>query len=186
MKLILASASPRRRELFSMIGLDFSVIVSEVEEIVPDGVGPDELVMSLAKQKAEAVFLEHGGDCVVGADTIVYLDNEIIGKPRDERDAALILRKLAGRTHTVYTGLAVLSGNDCDIVCDTTDVTFAPMTDAEIDWYISTGEPLDKAGAYGIQGPGGMFVNSIVGNYFTVIGLPLPKLYQLLKKHEII
>lgn len=181
--LILASESPRRRELMRLTGLDFTVVTSHVEEHPPEGAGPAETVSALALQKAQAVFSSHPQDCVIGADTIVYLDGDILGKPHTPENAKKYLSRMQGRQHTVYTGVAVLCGEQTDVRVCTTDVTFAPMSDAEIDWYVSTGEPLDKAGAYGVQGPGGMFVEKIVGNYFNVIGLPLPMLYQMLSRH---
>ena len=180
MRLILASESPRRRELLSMLGFPYEAIVSAVEEKVPAGIAPDALVEMLALQKAEAVMRLHADACVIGADTVVYIDGQIVGKPRDDADAASILRLLQGRTHTVYTGVAVLTPSRRNIKHDVTRVTFAPMTEREIDWYVSTGEPRDKAGAYGIQGPGGMFVERVEGNYFTIIGMPLPLLYRML------
>lgn len=181
MELILASQSPRRQELLKLIGLRYRIVVSDVEESVPKGATPGELVEHLAWEKAHAVHSAHAADCVIGADTIVYIDGRIIGKPADDTDAARILGTLQGRTHTVYTGVAVLSPSGEDIRHAETKVTFARMTQAEIDWYIGTGEPRDKAGAYGIQGPGGMFVERIEGNYFNVIGMPLPLLYRMLR-----
>lgn len=181
MNIILASESPRRRELLTLIGLPFTVITSHVEECPPDHVTPDQYVMALAAQKARAVFSAHPDDCVIGADTVVYLDGDILGKPHTPENAKKFLTRMQGRTHTVYTGLAVLSPGRTDVRCCTTDVTFAPMSEAEIDWYVSTGEPLDKAGAYGVQGPAGVFVSRIDGNYFNVIGMPLPLLYQMLR-----
>lgn len=178
--IILASKSPRRQELFSLIGLTYRVIVSDVEETVPPNSAPDELVMALALQKARAVHCDYPNDCVVGADTVVYIDEEIIGKPHDVADAKRILNRLQGRTHVVYTGVAVLSPRGEDVRHAQTRVTFAPMREEEIDWYIQTGEPMDKAGAYGIQGPGGIFVERVEGNYFNVIGMPLPLLYRML------
>lgn len=181
MDLILASQSPRRRELFELIGLPFTALVSEADEDIPFE-EPGTYVEKLALRKAEAVFAEHPKACVVGADTIVWLDGAIIGKPRDEADAYHILRTLSGRTHTVYTGLAVLAPNSREVLHDITKVTFAPLTDEEIWAYIRTGEPMDKAGAYGVQGKGAIFVERVEGCYFTVIGLPVPQLYQALSK----
>jgi septum formation protein len=186
MRLILASQSPRRRELLALMGLTFDIVVSEVEETVPENIGPGELVEQLALHKAHAVRELHPEACVVGADTIVYIGGEIMGKPRDDADAARILNRLQGRTHTVYTGVAVLTPGGTDIRHDATRVTFAPMSEKEIAWYVATGEPRDKAGAYGIQGPGGMFVERVEGNYFTVIGMPLPLLYRMLQKAGVI
>ncbi|MEG1523604.1 MAG: Maf family protein [Clostridia bacterium] len=182
--IILASQSPRRRELLALMGLQFDVITSHVTEIPPVGAGPEETVRTLALQKAQAVAINHPYDCIIGADTIVYLDGDIFGKPHTPENAKKYLTRMQGRQHTVYTGVALLTGGHADVRCCTTDVTFAPMTDAEIDWYISTGEPLDKAGAYGVQGPGGIFVEKISGNYFNVIGMPLPLLYRMLKENH--
>lgn len=184
MRIILASQSPRRRELMEMLHIPYEAIVSEVEEIVPDDIAPGALVETLAHQKAQAVSLQYPEACVIGADTIVYIDEEIVGKPKDDADAQRILTKLAGRSHDVYTGVAVLTPKGAEVRHDVTHVTFAPMTQQEIDWYVGTGEPRDKAGAYGIQGPGGVFVDCVEGNYFTVIGLPLPLLYRMLKNAE--
>ena len=136
----------------------------------------------LALRKAAAVFSERPDACVVGADTIVWLDGQIIGKPRDEADAYRILRTLSGRTHTVYTGLAILWPGGQQVFHDTTRVTFASLSDGEIWAYIRTGEPLDKAGAYGVQGLGAILVERVEGCYFTVIGLPVPKLYRALRE----
>jgi len=182
MRLVLASQSPRRRELLSMLGFPYEAIISAVEENVPAHIAPDALVETLALRKAEAVAKLCPDACVIGADTIVYIGGEIVGKPRDDADAARILRLLQGRAHTVYTGVAVLTPDRRDVRHDATQVTFAPMTEREIAWYVATGEPRDKAGAYGIQGPGGMFVERVEGNYFTVIGMPLPLLYRMLRE----
>ncbi len=181
MDLILASKSPRRRELFELIGLPFTPVVSPADEDIPF-TDPGTYVERLALRKAEPVFAQHPQACVVGADTIVWLDDTIIGKPRDAQDADRILHALSGRTHTVYTGLAVLAPGSRQILHDTTRVTFRKLEDWEIRAYIHTGEPLDKAGAYGIQGLGAILVERVEGCYFTVIGLPIPRLYQALLK----
>ena len=184
MELILASQSPRRRELFELIGLSFTALVSPADENIPL-TDPGSYVEALALRKAEAVFASHPAACVVGADTIVWLDGEIIGKPRDEGDAYRILRSLSGRTHTVYTGLAVLAPGSRQILHDTTQVTFRSLEDDEIWAYIRSGEPMDKAGAYGVQGvrsTTAILVERINGCYFTVIGLPVPKLYLALRQ----
>jgi len=180
MKIILASQSPRRRELLTLMGLDFTVITSDIEENPPHGAAVDAYVSALALQKAEAVAKDHPNACVIGADTVVYLDGDILGKPHTPENAKKFLSRMQGRQHTVYTGVAVIANGKSDIRVDTTNVTFAPMSESEIDWYVSTGEPLDKAGAYGVQGPGGIFVKQIDGNYFNVIGMPLPILYHML------
>ena len=180
MEIILASQSPRRRELLTLMGLDFTVITSDVEENPPCGVSVDQYVSALALQKAEAVAKDHPNACVIGADTVVYLDGDILGKPHTAENAKKYLTRMQGKQHTVFTGVAVIVNGKADVRVATTDVTFTPMSENEIDWYVSTGEPLDKAGAYGVQGPGGIFVEKIDGNYFNVIGMPLPLLYQML------
>ena len=181
MRIILASESPRRRELLALMGLDFTVVTSNVEETAPEGASAEETVRALALQKAQAVAALHPDDCVIGADTVVELGGDILGKPHTPENAKRYLLRMQGRRHIVYTGVAVITGGKADVRCCRTDVTFCPMSEAEIDWYVSTGEPLDKAGAYGVQGPGGVFVDRVEGNYFNVMGMPLPLLYQMLK-----
>ena len=178
--IILASSSPRRRELLSMIGLNYVIETSGEEEVQPHGLPPAEFVKTLAQQKAQPVADLHPSDCVIGADTIVYLEGDILGKPHTPDVAKAYLSRMQGKKHVVFTGVAVLKSGKVDVRhCETT-VTFAPMTTREIDAYVATGEPLDKAGAYGVQGPGGIFVERVEGNYFNVIGLPLPMLYNML------
>lgn len=178
--IILASSSPRRKELLSMIGLDYVVETSGEEEIQPHGLPPADYVKTLALQKAQPVASLHPKDCVIGADTIVYLEGDILGKPHTPEIAKAYLTRMQGKSHVVYTGVAVLKNERADVRCCETEVTFASMTEREIDAYVATGEPLDKAGAYGVQGPGGVFVERVEGNYFNVIGLPLPMLYRML------
>ncbi len=184
MNLILASKSPRRFDLMKMLGFPFSVVESDISEEDEQIQSPWEYVEHLASKKAESVYHKHPEDCIIGFDTIVYIDGEILGKPHTPENAVAYLKKLRGRTHLVYTGVCVLLGNQVLVSHDCTKVHFIEMTDAEIEWYVSTGEPLDKAGAYGIQGPAALFVDSIQGNYFNVVGLPIPLLYQMLKKVE--
>jgi septum formation protein len=178
--IILASSSPRRRELLSMIGLDYVIETSGDEEVQPHGLSPAEFVKTLALQKAQPVADLHPCDCVIGADTIVYLEGDILGKPHSPEVAKAYLTRMQGKSHIVFTGVAVLKKGNVDVRHCETRVTFAPMTEREIDAYVATGEPLDKAGAYGVQGPGGVFVERVEGNYFNVIGLPLPLLYRML------
>lgn len=178
--IILASSSPRRRELLSMIGLDFTIVTSGEEEIQPHGLPPAEFVKTLALQKAQPVADLHPNDCVIGADTIVFLEGDILGKPHTPEVAKAYLTRMQGKSHVVFTGVAVLKDGNADVRHCETKVTFASMTEQEIDTYVATGEPLDKAGAYGVQGPGGIFVERVEGNYFNVIGLPLPMLYKML------
>lgn len=180
MELILASASPRRREMLTLMGYDFTVKPSQAEENISH-CAPGEYVSRLARVKAAAVAEENPGCCVLGSDTIVYLDGEILGKPRDEEDAFHILSTLSGRTHTVFTGVAIIVGDKETIFYDKAEVTFKTLEPDEIRDYIATGEPMDKAGAYGIQGPATVLVEKIDGCYFTVIGLPNPKVYDALK-----
>lgn len=180
MGLILASQSPRRHDILHWMGIPFETEVCDAPEIVPSGLSPQETVKALALQKAAYARKLHPADHVLGADTIVVLDGVIYGKPHDKAQAKAFLRALQGREHTVYTGVALLYGDAQDVRCCATTVRFRPMQDAEIDWYISTGEPMDKAGAYGLQGLGSVFVEGMVGNYFNVIGLPAPMVYEML------
>lgn len=180
MELILASQSQRRRELFDLIGLKYTCIPSNADENVAF-TRPDQFVEELALRKAAAVKAAHPGACVVGSDTIVWLDNEIIGKPKDRQDAYRILRTLSGRTHTVYTGIAVLTDDSTQLCHETTDVTFEELSDELIWDYIDTGDPMDKAGSYGVQGLGAMLVKKVDGCYFTVIGLSVPRLCEMLR-----
>lgn len=181
MDLILASASARRRELLELMGYDFEVIPADANERIAP-CAPDAFAKALALVKARAVSGARPGACVVGCDTIVWLDGEIIGKPADEADALRILTKLSGRAHTVYTGVAILSKGRENVFCDQTRVVFNRLSESELLSYIATGEPLDKAGAYGIQGPGSFLVSRVEGCYFTVMGLPNPRLYRALRE----
>lgn len=180
MKLILASGSARRRELLELMGYDFEVRITNADENIKL-CAPGEYVEKLALRKARDVFSAQPDACVVGCDTIVWLDGEIIGKPTNAEDAFCILKKLSGRQHTVYTGIAVLAGNSIQVLHDETQVKFTRLSDEELRAYISTGDPLDKAGAYGIQGPGSILVERVDGCYFTVMGLPNPLLYAALR-----
>ena len=182
MELILASQSPRRREVMAWMGIPCQNEVCTEPESVPDGLSCEQTVMHLAEQKAAFALRLHPDACVIGADTVVELDGEIIGKPKSKEDAIRTLKRMQGRRHTVYTGVAVLKQGYSDVRCVTTGVRFRPMTDKEIEWYVSTGDPLDKAGSYGVQGIGCVFVDSVEGNYFNVIGLPAPTLYEMLLK----
>lgn len=180
-EIILASASPRRRELLALAGVDFAVKVADVEEVIPENASPDEVVKSLAMQKASAVAQENPDSIVIGSDTVVALDGAILGKPRDEEDAVRMLKALSGRSHTVYTGVAIIHGEKISNFCEATEVVFNQLTEDEIRNYVATKEPMDKAGAYGIQGKGCVLVEKIVGDYFNVVGLPVSRLYKELK-----
>lgn len=183
MSLILASASPRRRELLQTAGLPFNVHVSKAQEHIEPGTAPTDAVMQLAKQKAIAVAAECPDDLVLGADTIVVCDGIILGKPTDRADAARMLRLLSGRTHCVYTGVCFVQNGQAQTFFEKTQVTFYPLTDDEIQSYIDTGEPMDKAGAYGIQGRGCTLVQSICGDYFNVVGLPVAAVCRKLREY---
>jgi septum formation protein len=192
--LILASASPRRRELLSFLGAPFRAIATDAEEhagpappaiiaaLPPAPLALDSHPTLLAWHKAQAACVQTPEGVIIGADTIVVLDGDVLGKPRDADHARVLLRRLSGRTHTVYTGLAVLepSGNRAQFDLAASAVTIAALTDAEIAAYVATDEPLDKAGAYGIQGLGGRLVREVVGSYTCVVGLPLVALHRLL------
>ncbi len=182
MKVILASASPRRRELLVSIGLDFEVIPSHVPEVHEAGESPAGYVTRLSREKAQEVAKQHPGRWIVAADTIVVLGEAVLEKPADEEDARRMLGMIAGKTHVVYTGLTLLKGAQIDTEIATSDVTMLPLTSAEIAWYVQTGEPLDKAGAYAVQGRGAMFIDRIDGSYTNVVGLPLATLYRMLRR----
>lgn len=177
-KIILASASPRRKELMELAGYDFEVICADIVEVVPEEAMPQEVVMSLALQKAQAVAAEHKEAVVIGSDTVVALDGKILGKPHSEQEACEMLRSLSGRTHKVFTGVAIVCGDKVKNFFDETDVEFYSLGDDEIKKYVATGEPTDKAGAYGIQGKGSVLVKRINGDFFSVMGLPIAKLYR--------
>ncbi len=189
-RIILGSASPRRRELLSQIGVEFTVRVSEKEEIYKSNI-PEEIVKELSLMKAENIASEIDGNIedtvVIGADTIVALDHEILGKPADEEDAVRMLTRLQGRGHQVYTGVAVLdfgSDGEKNVINYSveTNVYVNAMTDDEIRDYVATKDPMDKAGAYGIQGRFAAYIDRIDGDYYNVVGLPVSRVYQTLKE----
>ncbi len=193
MKYILASASPRRRELIRTLGVDFEICPSDCPEVLEEGLGFDETVMGLARLKAENVFGKYGYEkdvLVVGADTIVVLDNRILGKPKDREDAFAALCAIRGRSHIVYTGMCLISnkdGKNNTILCyDKTEVFMTDIADDEIINYIESGEPMDKAGSYGIQGRGSLFIERIKGNYNTVVGLNISQLYNIMKRNNLL
>ncbi|HZK65921.1 MAG TPA: Maf family protein [Chloroflexota bacterium] len=183
-KLILASQSPRRDALLKQIGLDFEVIPSNSTEDLLPGASPRDIAEALAMEKALSVASGLGDGIVIGADTVVVLEEEILGKPLDEEDARRMLSNLSGREHQVITGLAVVDAATGRSLGDSvvTDVQFAPLSPELIDRYVATGEPLDKAGAYAIQGHGALLVAGISGCYSNVVGLPLRRLAEML--HE--
>ena len=180
-KIILASQSPRRRELIGNITTDFEVIVSPAEERLPEGLAPEDAPAYLARLKAAAVARDYPDRLVIGADTIVLLGDRLLGKPKDADDARDMLRLLSGRSHTVITGCCLMLGGRERSFSQSTRVEFYPLTDREIDGYIATGEPFDKAGAYGIQGKGMLLVKGVEGDYFNVMGLPVGMLSRELR-----
>lgn len=184
-RLILASSSPRRKELLSMNLLSYEVIPSTIQEVMDPSLSPEELVCSLARQKAEDVFRSHSEDVVLGADTIVVYDGSALGKPSDREDAIRVLRTLSGQTHTVYTGVCILSDDVTRSFVVSTDVTFWELSETEIEAYVNSGEPFDKAGSYGIQGLGARLVQSIAGDYYSVVGLPVSKVVRELESFGI-
>ena len=183
-KIVLASTSPRRAELLKQIGVEFELASGNVQERPHPDEAPADYITRLARAKVMAVAREREAGLIVGADTVVVLDGQLLGKPKDEADAERMLRSLSGRWHAVMTGVAlhdVTTGQEV-AAFDKTLVRFARLSNQEIDWYVKTGEPMDKAGAYGIQGLGGLFVDEIAGNYYNVVGLPLPLVYRLARR----
>ena len=181
-KIILASASPRRKELLSVITEDFLILPSDAEEIIPGDISADETAEYLAKIKAQAVAADHPQDVVIGADTCVVVGNEILGKPVDSNDAKRMLNLLSGKTHKVITGCAIISDGKTLSFSSKTEVEFYPLSETQIEEYINSLEPYDKAGSYAIQGKASLFVKGIKGDYFNVVGLPVAELNLKLKE----
>ncbi len=187
MNIVLASSSPRRRELMEMLEVENLLILpAKGEEVPPEHSSGEELVKALALAKArEVAALRPAEDVVIGADTIVWVDSRPFGKPHSEEEAAAMLRRLSGDCHTVYTGVAVLHGGIETVEAEESRVWFRELSEEEIRRYIATGEPMDKAGAYGAQGRGALFVRAIEGDFFNVMGLPLCRLGQMLKQQGV-
>ena len=179
MHLILASQSPRRRELLGLFRRPFTVQVADIDETMDDTLPPYDEVARVSRAKAEAIAREKD-DIVVAADTIVVCAGQTLGKPRTEAEAAQMLRLLSGRDHQVMTGMTVLRGDRAVICTEVTDIHFRELSDKEIESYIATGEPMDKAGSYGIQGGAALFAERMVRDYYNVMGLPGCRLYQIL------
>ena len=185
MELILASQSPRRKEILSLLDIPFKIMVSDADETIQKGLPPYFIAESLSLKKAAAVAKNIDTHAIViGADTIVVSDGKILGKPVDENDAKAMLASLSGKTHSVISGVTVMDTKSAksESFYVETEVTFCQLSDEEIADYVESGESMDKAGAYAIQGRGGKFVEKISGDYFNVVGLPLSRLYQVLKK----
>lgn len=182
MKIVLASQSPRRKELLGRMGLEFVTQASKIDESAFDGLEARELVATLSREKAQWIARQLDGETlVIGADTVVVRDGAALGKPKDAEDAVAMLLSLSGRDHQVCTGVTVCRGDRVLTQVEETQVTFRDLTETEVRQYVSTGEPMDKAGAYGIQGLGGLLVEGIRGDYSNVVGLPVCRLGQMLK-----
>ena len=182
MKIVLASQSPRRKELLGRMGLEFVTQASKIDESAFDGLEARELVATLSREKAQWIARQLDGETlVIGADTVVVRDGAALGKPKDAEDAVAMLLSLSGRDHQVCTGVTVCRGDRVLTQVEETQVTFRDLMETEVRQYVSTGEPMDKAGAYGIQGLGGLLVEGIRGDYSNVVGLPVCRLGQMLK-----
>ncbi len=179
--IILASQSPRRRELMGKLNIPFTVRVADIDETMDPNLPPQEEVANVSRRKADAIACGHD-DIVIAADTIVVCDGRVLGKPKDEQDARAMLLLLSGRSHQVMTGMTLRKGGRCICHTEITDVHFRPLSGEDIDDYIRTGEPMDKAGAYGIQGGAAVFVDKLSGDYFNVVGLPVCRLQMLLRQ----
>lgn len=184
MQIVLASKSPRRREILNLMGIsDYLVHPAQCDETVPEGLPPSEIVRTISGRKAQAAAAEFSEEAVIiAADTLVFVDGAALGKPKDEADAARMLRLLSGRGHEVYTGVTVMHRGKTLSAHERTEVFFRELTDFEIAAYIATGEPMDKAGAYGAQGIGSVIVKRIDGDFFNVMGLCAAQLYDMLRE----
>ena len=184
-KLALASSSPRRAELLRNARISFTVFPAEAPEVRRHQEWPEDFVRRLAGEKAAAVFAKHPDKYVLGADTVVIVEGQMLGKPKDAQDAARMLHLLSGGSHLVTTGVCLRGPGVDDTRAETTRVSFSPIGDAEIAEYVATGEPMDKAGAYGIQGIASRWVTHLDGCYFNVMGLPVPMVYRMLREHGV-
>jgi septum formation protein len=183
--LILASRSPRRKEICELLGLEFEIIPAQSEVPLDTDILPEKAVERVAEEKAREVFLKHPDSVVIGADTAVYVDNTFLGKPESKADAVRMLKMLSGKIHSVITGVSVISKNKTVTFSEKAQVEFKVLSDEEIEYYISTHEPDDKAGAYAVQGIGARFIKGINGDFYTVMGLPCHRLYEVLRKEKI-
>ena len=185
MKVILASASPRRKEILQNTKLNFDIQKSDIEEVILENESPEDMVVRLAYEKAFDVAKRNTDRLVIGADTIVALDNEVLGKPTDQNEAYQMIKRLSNKTHKVITGISLINLKENKIIKDyvVSFVTFKDLSEDSIKDYINTNESLDKAGAYGIQGYGALLVKNIQGDYFNIVGLPISRLSDLLKNH---
>jgi septum formation protein len=181
--IILTSASPRRRELLANAGIEFTAASADIDETPRPGEAPLALAQRLAREKAQAVAAAHPGEFILAADTIVVIDGQILNKPADATDAARMLRLLSGHWHQVITGVCLMARGGATVAAETTRVYFESLTAKEVEDYIRSGEPMDKAGAYGIQGLASRFIPRIEGDYFNVVGLPVALVWRLLKEN---
>ena len=182
--LVLASASPRRQELLRNAGIEFVVHPAHVPEVPQKNESPKAYAERLACEKAQAVSRQRPGDVVLGADTVVIVDSAILEKPADAADAARMLRMLSGREHSVTTGVCLVGSGFEDVRSETTQVTFSPLSGDDIDFYVASGEPMDKAGAYAIQGIASRWISRIEGDYSNVVGLPVSLVYRMLREYD--
>ncbi|MEQ1606786.1 MAG: Maf family protein [Pyrinomonadaceae bacterium] len=185
-KLILASGSPRRSEILNSVGWEFTKHVADIDETEHEGEPPHDYVVRLACEKAEAVALNYPNNIVLGADTTVVINNQIIAKPLDIDDAKRMLTMLSGNWHEVLTGVAVVENGETRSGIQSTRVKFAPMSAAEITFLAENGDPLDKAGAYAVQAQAALFIEGIEGDYWNVVGLPISLVYSLIKKQKVV
>lgn len=183
MRLILASGSPRRKELLATLNIPFEVIVSEFDEKIDASKPLAEEIKRLSYGKAYSVYINNKDAVVIGADTIVTIDNKVLGKPKDKEDAERMLKKLSGSIHTVITGVTIISSEKCETFASSNKVYFDKLSDEEINEYINTLEPMDKAGAYAIQGLGSKFIKKIEGDYYAIVGLPINQIYKKLRTY---
>jgi nucleoside triphosphate pyrophosphatase len=182
-KLILASGSPRRAEILGAVGWPFEVVTSGIDETLKPDEDPKAYVQRLALEKAEAVGSKRESGLILAADTTVVVDDQLLGQPEDDKDAQRMLKLLSGKWHEVLTGVALIRiGGESNLGIETTRVRFAALSQTEIDWYVSTGEPRGKAGAYGIQGKAALFVEEVSGDYFNIVGLPIRLVYEMIKR----
>ena len=182
-RVILASKSPRRRELLELLKIPFEIIVSDIDEQIDYDNDLVKEIEKLSYQKANAVFRDHPDALVIGSDTIVKIGNDVLGKPHSVEEAKQMLRELSGNTHEVVTGVTILCKENAETFSSVARVSFYPLSEEEIEEYVSTNEPMDKAGAYAIQGDAAKFIRSIEGDYYTIVGLPIAELYHRLKKY---
>ena len=185
MTLLLASSSPRRRQLLRLIGLQFEIEPSSVDEVARDGEAPADFALRAAREKALDVAARHPERLVLGSDTVVEIDGRILGKPSDQEDAVRMLSDLSGREHLVHTAVALAAKRECHDLVDSTRVRVLEVDEPTIRWYVATGEPMDKAGAYAIQGLAGLMVAGIDGSPHTVVGLPIHRLPELFAAHGV-